>query len=278
MAGLAISNQTVSRSARPGRAGQGVQDFIEESSKKNQGFTIRRERGGLRLPSSSCLRRQAYFKRSLPCVRQGALYVLKTIFHGQSDAEDAMKFMNNQDVTMLVTRRKYTNQSTFTAKVVALLAWTGRIKSVVYIGWAAVWGGQSNLPSPLADSTSPAYRLPGEQELSQPVPKGFTRLGLMTVMVDLMEQGTCWYKKLKSPYTCLHLNPTSSPTHISPEPCWTKHGFVAHVDETLVIPPLTPPCGRQPNDVIPTCLKDHGTRRGAGRPSGITRAPITATA
>jgi hypothetical protein len=61
----------------------------------------------------------------------------------------------------------------------------------------------------------------------------------MTVMVDLMEQGTCRYKKLKSPYMYLHLNPTSSPTHISPTPFWTKHGF-AHVDETLVIPPLTP--------------------------------------
>jgi hypothetical protein len=93
---------------------------------------------------------------------------LKTIFQGQSDANDAIKFINNQNVTMLVTGRKYTNQSTYTNEVVALLAWTGRIKSVVYIGWAAVSGGQSNLPSPLADSTSPAYRLPSEQELSQP--------------------------------------------------------------------------------------------------------------
>jgi hypothetical protein len=61
----------------------------------------------------------------------------------------------------------------------------------------------------------------------------------MTVMIDLMEQGTCRYKKLKSPYMYLHLNPTSSPTHISLKPFWTKNGF-AHVDETLVIPPLTP--------------------------------------
>jgi hypothetical protein len=165
---------------------------------------------------------------------------LKTIFHGQSDPDDAMAFINNQNVTILVTRCKYTNQSTFTDEVVALLAWTGRIKSVVYIGWAAVSGGQPNLPSPLADSTSPAYRLPGKQELGQPVPKGFTQLGLMMVMVDLMEQGTCRYKKLKSPYIYLHVNPTASPTHISPAPFWTKHGF-APVDETLVIPPLPPP-------------------------------------
>jgi hypothetical protein len=126
-----------------------------------------------------------------------------------------------------------------TDEVVALLAWTVRIKSVVYIGWAAVSGSQSNLPSPLADSTSPAYRLPGKEELGHPVPKRFTHLGLMTVMIDLMEQGTCRYKKLKSPYIYLHVNPTESPTHISPAPFWTQHGF-APVDETLVIPPLPP--------------------------------------
>jgi hypothetical protein len=58
-------------------------------------------------------------------------------------------------------------------------------------------------------------------------------------MVDLIEQATCRYKKLKSPYMYLHLNPTASPTHISPAPFWTKYDF-ALVEETLVIPPLTP--------------------------------------
>jgi hypothetical protein len=164
---------------------------------------------------------------------------LTTIFNGPSDADNTIKFINNQNLTMLVTHRTYTHPSSFTGDDVALLSWTGRNKSVVYIGWAAVSGGQSSLPSPLADSTSLAYRLPAVPELPQPVPTGFTRLGLMPVMFDLMELGTCHYKNLKSQYIYLHLNPTQSPTHISPQPFWTKRGF-DKVDETLVIAPLTP--------------------------------------
>jgi hypothetical protein len=87
-----------------------------------------------------------------------------------------INFINNQNLTLLVTRRTYTNPSNFTDAVVALLSWTGRNKAVVYIGWAAVSGGQSNLPSPLADSTSLAYGLPVVPAIPQPVPKGFTRL------------------------------------------------------------------------------------------------------
>jgi hypothetical protein len=52
----------------------------------------------------------------------GLYTFLQTIFHGQSYPDDAMAFINNQNVTMLVTRCKYTNQSTFTDEVVALLA------------------------------------------------------------------------------------------------------------------------------------------------------------
>jgi hypothetical protein len=60
----------------------------------------------------------------------------------------------------------------------------------------------------------------------------------MTVMFDLMETGTCRYKKLKSQYMYLHLNPTVSASHTSPEPFWTKCGF-AQVDELLEIAPLS---------------------------------------
>jgi hypothetical protein len=53
-----------------------------------------------------------------------------------------------------------------------------------------------------------------------------------------MERGTCHYKKLKSQYIYLHLNPTESPTNTSPQPFWTKRGF-EKVDAKLVIAPLT---------------------------------------
>jgi hypothetical protein len=60
----------------------------------------------------------------------------------------------------------------------------------------------------------------------------------MTVMFDLMETGTCRYKKLKLQYMYLHFNHTSSASHTSPEPFWTKCGF-AQVDELLEIAPLS---------------------------------------
>jgi hypothetical protein len=163
---------------------------------------------------------------------------LETIFHGPMDAKEARLFINNKNMTMLVTRRTYANPSTYTDDVVALLSWTGHNKPVVYIGWAAVSGGQLHLPSPLADSTSPTYGFPDRPGLPQPLPKGFTRLGLMTVMLELMELATCHYKKIKSMYIYLHVNPTESATNTSSQPFWTKRGFDP-VDETLVIVPLT---------------------------------------
>jgi hypothetical protein len=172
---------------------------------------------------------------------EGIHTFLNTILNGSSDADDAIKFINNHNLTMLVTHRTYTNLSNFTDDVVALLSWTDRKKSVVYIGWAAVSDGQLNLPSPSVDSTSPAYGLPVVPEQ----PKGFTRLGLMAVMLDLMELATCHYKKFKSQYIYLHLNPIQSPTHISPQPFWTKCGFDP-VDETLVIAPITPTEDKNP--------------------------------
>jgi hypothetical protein len=60
----------------------------------------------------------------------------------------------------------------------------------------------------------------------------------MTVMFGLMETGTCRYKKLKSQYIYLHLNPTQLASHTSPEPFWTKCGFDL-VDESLEIAPLS---------------------------------------
>jgi hypothetical protein len=97
---------------------------------------------------------------------------LDTIFNGSSDADDAIKFINNHNSTMLVTRRTYVNPSAFTDNVVALLSWTGRNKPVVYIGWAAVSGGQLSdpvhLPSPLIDSKSDEYGFP--DGLGQPIP------------------------------------------------------------------------------------------------------------
>jgi hypothetical protein len=139
---------------------------------------------------------------------------------------------------MLVTCRNYTHPSSYTDDAVTLLSWTGRNKAVVYIGWAAVSDGQLNLPSPLADSTSLMYSLPTIPEFPAHVSKGFTRLGLMTVMFDLMEMGTCCYKKLKSQYIYLPINPTPSAFHTSPEPFWTKCGF-ALVDELLEIAPFS---------------------------------------
>jgi hypothetical protein len=91
---------------------------------------------------------------------KGVTTFLNTIFNGSSDAADAIQFINNQNLTMLVTRRNYTNPLTYTDYVVALLSWTGCNKSVVYIGWAAVSGGQVGLPSPSADKLNPAYSLP----------------------------------------------------------------------------------------------------------------------
>jgi hypothetical protein len=57
-------------------------------------------------------------------------------------------------------------------------------------------------------------------------------------MFEMMELATCCYKKIKSPYIYLHVNPNESATNTSPQPFWTKRGF-APVDETLVITPLT---------------------------------------
>jgi hypothetical protein len=124
-----------------------------------------------------------------------------------------------------------------------LLSWTGRNKPVVYIGWAAVSGGQLRadkvaLPSSLADSQSAEYGFPDGPGLPKPLPKGFTWLGLMTVMFELMELGTCRYRKIKSSFIYLHVNPNESKTNTSPHPFWTKRGFHP-VSETLVITPLT---------------------------------------
>jgi hypothetical protein len=74
---------------------------------------------------------------------KGIQTFLDTIFNGSSDADDAIKYNN---LTMLVTRRMYVNPSTYTDDVVALLSWTGRNKPVVYIGWAAMSGGQLSDP------------------------------------------------------------------------------------------------------------------------------------
>jgi hypothetical protein len=40
---------------------------------------------------------------------------LNTIFNQNSDANDAIEFINNQNVTMLVTHRNYTHPSSYTA-------------------------------------------------------------------------------------------------------------------------------------------------------------------
>jgi hypothetical protein len=60
----------------------------------------------------------------------------------------------------------------------------------------------------------------------------------MTVMFELMELGTCRYRKIKSSFIYLHVNPNESATNTSPHPFWTKRGFDP-VNETLVITPLT---------------------------------------
>jgi hypothetical protein len=149
-----------------------------------------------------------------PChaTETGIQSFLETIFNGESDADDATKFINNHNLTMLVTRRTYSNPSAYTYDVVALLWWTGRNKPVVYIGWAAMSGGQLGadqlpLPSPLADSKSTEYGYPDGTGLPDPLPTEFTRIGLMTVMFELMELGTCRYRKIKSRYIYLHVNP-----------------------------------------------------------------------
>jgi hypothetical protein len=144
---------------------------------------------------------------------------------------------------MLVTRRTYTNPTGFTDDIVALLSWTGHNKPVVYIGWAAMSGGQLKadkvaLPSPLTDSQRAEYGFPDGPGLPKQLPNGFTRLGLMTVMFDLMEGATCRYKKIKSSYIYLHVNPYESATNTSPHPFWTKRGFDPG-NETLVMTPLT---------------------------------------
>jgi hypothetical protein len=163
---------------------------------------------------------------------------LNTIFNQTSDANEAIKFINNQNVTMLVTRRNYTHPLSYTDDVVALLSWTDRDKSMVYIAWAAMSDAQSNLPSPLAASTSVTYGLPNISEYPAQVSKGFTRLGLMTVTFDLMETGTYCYKKLKLQYIYLQLKPSQTASHTSPEPFWTNYGFDL-VDELLQTTPLS---------------------------------------
>jgi hypothetical protein len=180
-----------------------------------------------------------------PChaMETGILSFLKTIFNGATDADEAIKFINNHNLTMLVTRRTYTNPMGFTDDVVALLSLTDRNKPVVYIGWAAVSGGQLTadkvtLPSPLADSQSVEYGFPDGPGLPKQLPNRFTRLGLMTVMLDLMEGATCRYKKIKSSYIYLNVNPNESKTNTSPHPFWTKRGFDPG-NETLVMTPLT---------------------------------------
>jgi hypothetical protein len=50
---------------------------------------------------------------------------LNTIFNGTSDANDAIQFINNQNMTMIVTRCNYTHPSSYTDDVVALLSWSG---------------------------------------------------------------------------------------------------------------------------------------------------------
>jgi hypothetical protein len=60
----------------------------------------------------------------------------------------------------------------------------------------------------------------------------------MTVMFELMELGTFRYRKIKSSFIYLHVNPNESKTSTSPHPFWTKRGFDP-VNETLVITPLT---------------------------------------
>jgi hypothetical protein len=189
------------------------------------------------------LRLHCYSGKIIPRVTCHATQsFLETIFHGATDADDATKFINNHNLTMLVTRRTYSNPSTYTDDVVALLSWTDRNKPVVYIGWAAVSGGQLSapgyLPSPLANSQSAEYGFPDESGLPKPLPKEFTRLGLMTVMFELMELGTCGYRKIKSTYIYLHVNPNESATNTSPHLFWTKRGFDP-VNATLVVTPLT---------------------------------------
>ena len=62
---------------------------------------------------------------------EGIHTFLNTIFNGSLDAADAIKFINNHNITMLVTRRTYSNTSTYADAVVALLSWTGRNKPEV---------------------------------------------------------------------------------------------------------------------------------------------------
>jgi hypothetical protein len=67
----------------------------------------------------------------------GILSFLGTIFNGGTDADEAIKFINNHNLTMLVTRRTYSNPSGYTDDSVALFSWTGRNKPVgIFVGTA----------------------------------------------------------------------------------------------------------------------------------------------
>jgi hypothetical protein len=70
-------------------------------------------------------------------------------------------------------------------------------------------------------------------------------------MFELMELATCRYRKIKSPYIYLHVNPNESATNTSPQSFWTKRGFDP-VSETLVITPLT-----ATEDVNPPLIHRH---------------------
>jgi hypothetical protein len=224
----------------PSRAG--CSRYYQQQTKKRTGINYDETKFPCDYLRLHCYSGKIIQRATCHASETGIQSFLETIFHGPSDADDATKFINNHNLTMLVTRRMYVNPSTYTDDVVALLSWTGRNKPVVYIGWAAVSGGQLGnplpLPSPLTNSNSAVYGFPDGTGLSKLLPKEFTRLGLMTVMFELVELATCRYKKIKSPYTYLHVNPNESATNPSPHPFWTKRGFDP-VNKTHVITPLT---------------------------------------
>ena len=137
-------------------------------------------------------------------------------FDTEQDCQDALQFITNNNHSLLITRRKYTSKSAYDDEPVALLTYTRPTKAVLYIAFAAVSKGQgiedgsdgSNdktfLPSPQRDNQDDGYVIPTLSS-GKPLPNGFDRRGVMTVLVNLMMQGTAKFKKLRSPILFCHV-------------------------------------------------------------------------
>ena len=61
-----------------------------------------------------CFRGKIVPRTTCHASEEGIDTFLKTIFNGSTDAAEAIKFINNNNMTMLVTRRTYNNPSNFT--------------------------------------------------------------------------------------------------------------------------------------------------------------------